>query len=100
MKPSDLRVSVLLGMQRALLGCIGPAVRKIMCRWNEREVLARVVFDGEKGKVDAEAMSEAETEMMADFPNHTVSLKLERCDSPAKITQSRDEQTVFSRLES
>jgi hypothetical protein len=99
MKPSDLRCSVLLGMQRALLGCIGPAVRKIMCQWNEREVLARVIFEGEISEVDADAISEAETEMMADFPNHTVSFKLQRCDRPANITQRNDEHTVFSRRE-
>ena len=100
MQSSDMRVLALLGMQRALLGCIGPAVRKIMCQWNDREVLARVVFDGAISDVDAEAMSEAETEMMADFPHHSVSFKLERCDCPGKITHSHGEHTVFSRLES
>lgn len=100
MKPSDLRVSVLLGMQRALLGCVGPAVRKIMCQWNEHEIQVRVVFGGEIGEDDADAMSEAETEMMADFPSHAVSFKLERCDNPEKISLSKDEHTVFSRLES
>jgi hypothetical protein len=92
MTSTDLRVSVLLSAQRALLGSIGTAVRKIMCHWTEHEIQVRVVFGSEIAEEDAEAMSDAETEMMADFPRHKVSFKLERCDSPKKIKQCTDEQ--------
>ena len=100
MKANDLRVSVLLGMQIALLGCIGCGVRKVLCRWNEHEIKARAIFDGEISEEDAEAILEAETEMMSSFPHHDVSLTCERCDAPQVIPREDHEYAVFARLES
>jgi len=78
---TDIRVGVLLCTHRALLGHIGAAVRQITCRWTENEVHVRVVFDGEISGESAEAMSEAETEVVADFPPHVaVYFTAERCD--------------------
>lgn len=95
-----MRVHVLLSVQRALLGHIGTAVRAIMCRWAEDEIHVRAVFDGEISDDDAEAISEAETEVIADFPSRTaVCFKLERCDHPASIKQNADEEVVFRRME-
>lgn len=99
MKAIDLRVSVLLGMQVALLGCIGCGVRKVLCRWNDEEIRVRAVYDGEIREADIDAMLEAETEIMASFPNHDVSIKCERCDAPLKIPRLEGEYAVFSRLE-
>lgn len=100
MKSNDLRVSVLLGMQIALLGCIGCGVRKVLCQWDEHEIKGRVIFDGEIREEDAEAILEAETEMMASFPHHDVSLTCERCDVPQVIPRGDNEYAVFARLES
>jgi hypothetical protein len=99
MKANDLRASVLLGMQVALLGCIGCGVRKILCRWNDQEIRARAIFDGEIPEEDAEAMLEAETEIMASFPDHDVSITCERCDAPLPIPRVDGEYAVFARLE-
>lgn len=99
MKANDLRASVLLGMQVALLGCIGCGVRKILCRWNDHEIRARAIFDGEIREEDAEAMLDAETEIMASFPNHDVSITCERCDAPLAIPRVDGEFAVFARLE-
>lgn len=99
MKTNELRVSMLLGMQLALLGCIGCGVRKVLCRWNEHEIKARAIFDGAIREEDAEAMLEAETEMMASFPHQDISLTCERCDAPQVIPQGNDEYSVFARLE-
>lgn len=38
MQANNLRVAVLLTIQAALLGAIGPDVRKILCRWNVSEI--------------------------------------------------------------
>lgn len=100
MKANDLRASVLLGMQVALLGCIGCGVRKVLCRWNEREIRARAIFDGEIREEDEEAMREAETELMASFPQHDISITCERYDVPQVIPRKDDEYAVFARLES
>lgn len=90
----------MLSTQRALLGHIGPAVRRILCRWTESEIHVRIVFDGEISEIDAEAMSDAETEVFADFPPRiAVFFRLERCDSPAHVKHDNDEVAVFQRLE-
>ena len=99
MNQIDLRVKVLLGMQVALLGAIGEGVRKILCQWNESEIRVRAIFDGEICEAEAEAILEAETEMMANFVHHNVSFVCERCDVPNKISQGKDECAVFARLE-
>jgi hypothetical protein len=97
---TEIRVRVLLSVQRALLGHIGTAVRAIMCRWTEDEIHVRAVFDGEISDDDAEAISEAETEVIADFPSQTaVCFKLERRDRPASIAHEAYEEVVFRRLE-
>ena len=99
MKANELRASVLLGMRVALLGCIGGSVRKILCRWNDSEIRARAIFDGEIREEDMEAMLEAETEIMASFPRHDVSITCERCDAPLVIRRIDDEYAVYARLE-
>ena len=100
MTSSDMRVRVLPSVQRAFLGHIGIAVRAIVCRWATDKIHVRTVFDGEINDDDAEAMSEAETEVVADFPSHVeVFFKLERCDYPASIKHEIDEVAVSRRME-
>ena len=99
MKDNDVRISVLLTMQVALLGAVGPDVREVLCRWSASEISIRAVFDGPVREDDAEAMLEVETEMMASFPGHDISLVCERCDAPQAILMRDGEQAVFARLE-
>lgn len=95
-----MRVRVLLSVQRALLGHIGTAVRAIVCRWTKDEIHVRAVFDGEIDDENAEAFSEAETEVNADFPSQViVYFKLERHDYPVSIKLQIDEVAVFRRME-
>lgn len=100
MTSTDMRIRVLLSVQRALLGHIGTSVRAIVCRWTKDEIHVRIVFDGEINDDNAEAMSEAETEVVADFSSQVeVCFKLERCDYPALIKHEIDEVAVFRRME-
>lgn len=100
MTSSDMRIRVLLSVQRALLGQIGIAVRAIVCRWAKDKIHVRTVFDSEINDDDAEAMSEEKTEVLADFPSQVeVCFKLERCDYPASIKHDIDEVAVFQRME-
>lgn len=100
MTSTDMRVRVLLSVQRAFLGHISTAVRAITCRWTEDEIYVRVLVDGEISDDDAEAISEAETEVIADFPSQiAVHFELERRDHPGSIKYDNDEQAVFRRLE-
>ena len=100
MTSTDMRVRVLLSLQRALVGHIGTAVRAIVCRWTKDEIHVRTVFDGEINDDDAEEIAEAETEVIADFPSQVaVFFKLERLDYPALIEHEIDEVAVFRRME-
>jgi len=99
MQDNDLRVGVLLTMQVALLGAVGPDVRKVLCRWNASEIRVRAVFNGPIREDDAEVMLEVETEMMASFPNHDISLVCERHDAPQPVPMRDGERAVFARRE-
>lgn len=100
MTSTDMRVRVLLSVQRALLGHISTAVRAIVCRWSDDEIRVRAIFDGEISDHDAEAISEAETEEIADFPSQfVVCFTLERLERPASINTYIAEQAIFQRLE-
>jgi len=100
MTSTALRVHVLLSVQRAFLGHIGTAMRAILCRWTEDGIHVRAIFDGKIADVDAEAVSEAESEVIADFPSQTrVSFKSERRDYPAPIDCEPGETAIFRRLE-
>lgn len=46
MTSSDMRVRVLLSVQRALVGYIGIAVGAIVCRWTQDKIHVRTVFGG------------------------------------------------------
>ena len=97
---NDMRIAVLLSMQRALLGNLGTRVRLVTCRWSKQDIKIRAIFDGEILDDEAAAMSAAETEVMADFPDHDVSLTFERCNAPQNIPREADEYAVFRRFES
>ena len=99
MQDNDFRISVLLTMQVALLGAIGPHVRKVLCRWNASEIRIRTVFDGPVCEDDTEAMLVVETEMIASFPDQDIPLVCERCDAPHPILRCDDERAVFARLD-
>ena len=99
MQDNDFRISVLLTMQVALLGAVGPHVRKVLCRWTVSEIGIRAVFDGRIREDDTESMRVVETEMMASFPNHGISLVCERLDAPQPVPRGDNELAVFARLE-
>ena len=100
MTSTDIRVRALLSVQRALLGHIGTAVRAVTCRWTNDEIHVRVVFDDEINDDNAEVISEAETEVNADFSSQVaVCFKLERRDYPVAIKYEFDEVAVFRRME-
>lgn len=84
------RVAVLLSLQRALLGEIGPNLRAVTVRYAETSLHFEAYFDGEIRDEDRESMSLVETEVMAEFPaSHAVSHDALRLDAPAQIPKDR-----------
>lgn len=87
----ELRVRVLLSVQRALLGEITPPMRAIEVEWSRDRIMIRVFTEGE---VD-DAMREdfdagVVTQVVSDFPDPDrgdpqVAFEVVRCDAPTRI---------------
>ncbi len=80
-------ITAILSVQHALLGCVSPNLRGVTCASASDRVFMRFVFDGEIAADDREAASEAETEVLADFPDRRVKFECVRLDSPAPLNQ-------------
>lgn len=77
---------VLLSLQRALLGAVGVRLRAVTVGYAETSVHFDAYFDGAVDEDDREAMSQVETEVMADFPSsHSVTHTVIRLDAPEPI---------------
>jgi hypothetical protein len=76
-----------LSAQRALLGEVPAALRAVLLSVEKSSIKARCYFDGPIDPEDAESMSCAETEMMADYaPEVEVRFECIRRDAPEPIT--------------
>lgn len=92
------RASLLLSVQRALLGAISVGVRTVAVALTGRIIELRIYFDGPISVDDEEAMSCVASEVLADFPSaEDVTVCCMRKDAPEQI----DEQGtwVFQRRE-
>jgi hypothetical protein len=104
--PDALRGSVLLSVQRALLGEITPNMRAISVSWSPREILIRVYIDGPipRGlQDDFEAGMAAQ--VVADFvyPDQgdpaVLPCEFIRVDAPQRVPHRDGEVFVFKRRE-
>lgn len=69
LEPKDLRVSVLLSMQRALWDVVTPGLRGVSVAHQDGGIAARFLFDHEPTDDDREDVSLAETSLFTDFPD-------------------------------
>jgi hypothetical protein len=100
----DLRTSVLLSVQRALVGEITREMRAVSVEWSAEQVLLRVFTDGalpEQAKEDFDAG--VVTQVIADLPfatgdNPRVDVEFIQCDPPASLPPVGE--FVFGRAES
>jgi hypothetical protein len=90
MKHGQLRANVLLSIQRALLGVISSKLRGVTVAWSSVSIDILCFFDGPISDDDKDAMQEVETEVMADFVDHEVSLNIERHDAPKPMSLLRE----------
>jgi hypothetical protein len=95
----DAKSAVFLSVNRALLGAIGSNVRAITCFWTDQGISIRVIFDGAIGENDFDTMSVVETEVMADFPDHDVSVVCDRIDAPQIVEIKNGSLLIFERRE-
>ena len=99
MNEIDLRVRVLLSLQRALLGAIVPSIRGITCSYDDSEIKILCLFDGEYSDDDKEILECVSTEVVADFPSHQIILDCIRHDNPELINPKVLSDWVYLRKE-
>jgi hypothetical protein len=68
MNDLSFRASLLLSVQRALLGEVSPALRGVTVGWHDHVIQLRSYFDGPISDEDRESLSCVATEVIADFP--------------------------------
>ncbi len=83
---AEIRVRLLLSVQRALLGIVPASLREVACGWDCTEVKLRFVFDGEIDPDDYEAAQIVGTEVIADFSEPwTIAEEIVRIDYPTDL---------------
>jgi hypothetical protein len=86
-----LRSTVLLSLQRALIGEITPQMRAIEVEWSPRTIILRVFVDGDASAELQEAFDAAVgTQIVADFPapnqgDPTFTIEFRRVDHPTPV---------------
>ncbi len=81
------RSSVLLSVQRALLGAVPSGLRGVACGWNETQITLRFIFDGPIDPDREQDMNVVGTEVIADFDAPaTIDEQVIRVDSPKSLS--------------
>ncbi|NTI64195.1 hypothetical protein G6L85_22020 [Agrobacterium rhizogenes] len=96
---AKLRIRVLLAVQVSLLGTVGPNLRAVTCSWSRSDIRVRAIFDLTIGNIDAECMSDVETEIMSHFPEHEVTVSCVQIKAPSMLNITSGEVFVFKRRE-
>lgn len=81
------RISVLLSLQRALLGNVPMSLRGVSVNYDDpKKVVIEWFFDGEISEEDQETADDFHTEVIADFDEDVkVTLEVKRVDYPERI---------------
>jgi hypothetical protein len=88
---TELRIRVLLSLQRALVGEVTPNIRAVSVEYSEEKIRIQVYIDGE---ISEEAKEEFDagvvTQVVADFPypekdDPSVEYEFLRIDAPGRI---------------
>ena len=95
---NDRRHQVLVAVQQALLGEVSARLRAVTVAYTDMSIHLDCYYDGEITDEDREAMSCAETELIAMSPEtHRITHQVHRKDYPAAIP--KDTTWAFYRKE-
>lgn len=84
------RTTVMLSLQRALLGEVFPSLRMLTVEWTCDRVFFYAYVDGAISENDSESLSCISAEVAADYwDDIEIDYEAIRIDYPAKITDSR-----------
>jgi hypothetical protein len=93
----EMRVRVLLSIQRALLGKVTPALRGVAVSWGEDWIAARFLYASDDPEA-VELVRVAETEILADFADDvTTRFVVETVLQPTPLRLAADEIWTYLR---
>ena len=95
----ELRVRLLLSIQRALLGEVTPNIRAITAQVDAQTIVLRWIIDGEISDSLRRDLSAVGTEVIADFATHQIAEEFIRCDAPHAMDEFYLDDIAYARKE-
>ncbi len=95
----ELRVRLLLSIQRALLGEVTPNIRAVTAAIDESTITLRWIIDGQISHDLENDLGTVGTEIVADFESYQMSQEFLRCDAPRPMDEFYLEQLAYLRKE-
>ena len=87
---SELHCRVLRSVVTALLGAVTPNLRAVTVHYDETSLTLEAFYDLPPSEDEQEAISIAETEVIADFPEeHSISTSITNIPAPGLIPKDR-----------
>ncbi|AFY94046.1 hypothetical protein [Chamaesiphon minutus] len=99
MEEFNIRNTLLLTLQFALLREITPNIRGITCGWDESKIMINFYFDGEFTEDEQESMECVATEVIASIPKLTIEVECKRIDNPKSLDPYKLLDWVYLRKE-
>src|SRR5262245_2054302 len=95
----QLRVRLLLSIQRALLGEITPNIRAVTAQIDPDTITLRWIIDGEIAGHLQRDLSLVNAEVIAEFPTHQMKEEFVRRDASASMEELYLDQLAYLRRE-
>lgn len=95
----QLRVRLLLSIQRALLGEVTPNIRAVTAGIDENAITLRWIIDGEITDELEDDLSAAGAEVIADFETHQIAEEFVRSDAPRPLDELYLDHIAYVRKE-
>lgn len=95
----ELRVRLLLSIQRALLGEVTPNIRVVTARIDTQSIVLRWIIDGEISDSLRGDLSAVGAEVVADFASHQIVEEFIRCDASRAMDEFYLDDVAYARKE-
>lgn len=95
----ELRVRLLLSIQRALLGKVTPNIRVVTAQIDAQTIVLRWLIDGEISDSFRRDLSVVGTEIAADFATHQIAEEFVRCDASHAMDELYLDDIAYQRKE-
>ena len=93
----ELRVRLLLSIQRALLGEVTPNIRAVTAQIDTQTIVLRWIIDGEISDSFKRDLGVVGTEIVADFATHQIAEEFIRCDASRAMDEFYLDDIAYAR---